>query len=161
MKFVDSKGREYDPSITLATQIALKKLGVDLMGHFDGRLWENLADDPELLVNVLAESVSESMIKNNVDAVEFAKSLGGDSLDAATTALRDAITDFFPPLQRAAAKKLIEKSDTVMKMAAGQMDKAIDNLTPEAILASMNSSGTRLGSQVSAQASSIASDSEN
>ena len=54
MKFTDKKGREYDCVVTVATAIAFKKLGVNLMGTFDGKLWEQLAEDPELLVNVLA-----------------------------------------------------------------------------------------------------------
>lgn len=161
MKFTDKKGREYDCVITLATAITLKKMGVDLSGHLTGDIWEKLGNDLELLVNVLAASVADSLESLKIDEVEFAKSLGGDSLENATIALRDAITDFFPPRQRAAGKKLAEKSDAVMNLESERMLKAIDNLTPEALLASMTSSGLKPESSDSSQANSTDSGSVN
>ena len=161
MKFRDSKGREHDCLVTLSTSIAFKKLGVDLMGHFDGKLWEQLANDPELLVNVLAESIKDSMIAHNIDAVELARSLGGDTLEKATIALREAIADFSPPLQRAAMKKLIEKADQVQAIATGRIMKELDSLDPQTILNSLNLSGDKPESSVSLPASSTKSVSAN
>ena len=143
MKFKDNQGREYDCVVTIATAIAFKKLGVNLMGNFDGKLWQQLADDPELLVNVLAESVRGSLESLKIDEAEFARSLGGDSLEAASFALRDAIADFSPPLQRAAMKKLISKSDAAQNLAAERMMKAIEAITPESLLTSLDSVGSK------------------
>jgi hypothetical protein len=159
VKFSDKRGREYDCVVTIATAIKFKKLGVNLMGSFDGKLWEQLADDPELLVNVLAESVRGSLDEMNVTEEEFARSLGGDSLESASLALRQAIADFSPPLQRAAMKKLIEKSDQAQQMAAERMLKAIDDLTPESLLNSLNSAGNKLESSDSHQETLTQSDS--
>lgn len=161
MQFNDQLGRVYECNVTLATAIAFKKLGVDLMQTFDGKLWEQLAGDPELLVNVLAESVRGSLTAMNITDQSFAEALGGDSLEAATVALRDAIADFSPPLQRAAMKNLIEKSNAVQKLAADQLNRALDQLTPETIFASLSGSTSNQESSGSSQVSSVASVPEN
>ena len=161
MKFSDKKGREYDCVVTIATAISFKKLGVDLMGSFDGKLWEQLASDPELFVNVLAESVRSSLQDMKVTEEEFAQSLGGDSLEAASLALRDAIADFSPPLQRGAMKKLILKSDQAQQLAAERMMAAIDDLTPESLLNSLTSAGSKPELSESVPGTSTQSDSAN
>lgn len=143
MKFTDTKGREYDCFVSVATAIEFKKLGVNLMGHFDGKLWKQLAEDPELFVNVLVASVRGSMESQGVTEEDFARSLGGDSLEQASIALRDAIADFSPPLQRAAMKKLIEKADAVQELAGQRIMNAIETLTPEQILTLSSSAGDK------------------
>ncbi len=136
MKFLDTKNREYECRVTVADAIELKKMGLNLMGHFDGSIWQKLGDDLELLVNAIALTVRSQIESNKIDAAEFARCLGGDGLEAATMSLRDAITDFSPPSQRAAIKKLFEKYDVAMQVISSQQLTAIERLTTEQILTS-------------------------
>jgi hypothetical protein len=138
VKFLDTKNREYECRVTVADAIELKKMGLDLMGHFNGSIWQTLADDLELLVNAIALTVRSQIEANKIDAAEFARCLGGDGLEAATISLRDAITDFSPPSQRAALKKLFEKTDVAMQVMSSQQLTAIEQLTTELILTSLS-----------------------
>lgn len=160
--FKDIKGRKYDCIVTAATAIALKKkYQINLAGHFDGTLYQQLGDDPELLVNVIAETVVVSMKALEVTAEDFGQSLDGDALDSAVNALHEALTDFSPPRQRAAFRKVTEKFKTVQELQWDQVDEKINNLTSDEILTLWNSSGAKPVSRESSQASSTASTSEN
>jgi hypothetical protein len=138
LKFLDVKNREYECRVSVADAIELKKMGLDLMGHFDGSIWQKLAEDLELLVNAIALTVRNQMEAYQIDAAEFARCLGGDGLEAATMSLRDAITDFFPPSQRTALKNLFVKTDAAMTVMSSQQLAAIDGLTTEQILTSLS-----------------------
>jgi hypothetical protein len=141
LKFLDTKNREYECRVTVADAIELKKMGLNLMGHFDGSIWKKLEEDLELFINAIALTVRSQIEANNIDAAEFARCLGGDGLAAATISLRDAITDFSPPSQRAALKKLFEKTDVAMEAINSQQLKEIERLTTEQmeqILTSLN-----------------------
>ncbi len=161
MNFTDQKNRVYECKVTLATAIQFKKLGIDLMQAFDGKLWEQLATNPELLVNVLALSVKASLDKMAIDEQEFAESLGGDSLESATKALMDAIADFSPPLQRAAMRKLIQKTNAVEQLAGEDLNKKLDQVTPQMIFDSLNGSTNKPESSTSHPANSNSSGPEN
>jgi hypothetical protein len=138
LRFLDTKNREYECRVTVADAIELKKMGLDLMGCFDGSIWQKLEEDLELLVNAIALTVRSQIDANKIDAAEFARCLGGDGLYAATISLRDAITDFSPPSQRAALKRLFEKTDVAMQVVSSQELTAIERLTTEQILTSLN-----------------------
>ena len=157
VNFTDQKSRVYECKVTLSTAIALKKMGIDLMGAFDGKLWEQLAADPALLLDVLAVSVKSSLESMNITEAEFAESLGGDSLESATKALMDAIADFSPPLQRAAMRKLIQKTAAVEKLAGEEINRKLDQVTPQMIFDSMNGSTNKLESSTSLPVSSATS----
>lgn len=154
MSFKDSKGREYDCKVSLATAIELKKIGVDIGHHLDGKLWQQLSEDPALLVTTLAMACADSLKSHGIDEMELASSLDGDSLDAASEALLDAITDFSPPRVRAAIRKVMDKSNQAMNLATDRLNQAVDSLTPEQLLTSFNSSGDRPESSDSSQANS-------
>ncbi|MBV5344133.1 MAG: hypothetical protein JZU63_00600 [Rhodoferax sp.] len=161
MKFTDLKNREYECRVTVADAIELKKMGLDLMDHFDGAIWQKLADDLELLVNAIALTVRSQIEGHKIDPAEFARCLGGDGLEFATMSLWEAITDFSPPSQRTALRKLIEKTDAAKTIAASQLLDVIDRMTPEQILTSLNPVTNAQGSPGSSQVNSVESPIEN
>lgn len=137
--FRDKQGREFRCRVSAATAIVLKKdLGINLLDHFDGSLWQRLATDPELLVDVLFEITRESRDELGiVDGGAFARLLDGDVLEAAGEAMRAAIVDFIPPRQRAAFRKLLEKSKAVEMVTIEKMEAAVDGMTIEALTAAI------------------------
>lgn len=137
--FRDKQGREFRCRVSAATAITLKKeLSINLLDHFDGSLWQRLATDPELLVNVLFEITRESREEFGiVDGGAFARLLDGDVLEAAGEAMRAAIVDFIPPRQRAAFRKLLEKSKAVELVTIEKMEAAVDGMTIEGLTAAI------------------------
>lgn len=162
MKFKDSKGREYDCFVSAATAIRFKKeYQINLADHFTGDLWKRFADDPELLVNCLADACAGSITTLNVTPQDFANSLDGDAFSSAIDALQGAITDFSPPRQRAAFTNLMNKTQAALDLEMDRLDERVAALTPEEILTSLNSSGSKPESSDSNPANSTASPSEN
>lgn len=142
-KFTDLKGREHSVEITLATAITLKKdLGVDI-GNVNAI--DKISGDWETLVNVLCVACRASFETHGLKTPEdVAECLGGDVLDAAATALWDAMADFFPPLKRQAFRGMLDKSKEVEALARKQIEQELKDVTPEAILAmSSNLAGSK------------------
>lgn len=101
--FKDGTGTEWTIHLTVGVlERVRREAGVDLMEAATGDLWQHLADDPAILVKVLASACVPSESR-----VAFADSMRGDALDAGLAALARDILDFFPGLSRLrAAEKL-------------------------------------------------------
>ena len=140
MSFRDVNGREYLCVVNLATVISLKQRhGININDIGQGDLLTRIANDPELLVNMLWACCEGSAKSLGVDEIQFAQSLGGDSLESAIDSMLDAIILFFPPLKRGAMTRLMDKSRQVQRLASERAMTAIEELTPEQILTSYNS----------------------
>lgn len=146
MSFRDSSGREFVCVVNLSTVIELKRRhGINVNDIGQGDLLARIANDPELLVNMLWTCCEGSAKSLGFDEIQFAQSLGGDSLENAVDAMLDAIILFFPPLKRGAMMKLIEKGRLVQRLASERAMTAIEALTPEQILTSYSSAGSKAG----------------
>lgn len=130
MTFTDSQGRKFESVVTLATVIALKKIGVNVN---DPQLMTVLADDPEKLVNTLYLSCKKSADALGVSDEKFGELLDGDTLEQAVNALWEAIASFSPPPQRAALRKIWSKTQELVTAEMNIVNAQIDGMTLESL----------------------------
>lgn len=106
-KFLDSSGREWSLNVTIGDAKRIKSnLSVDLLDH---RQITELAGDPYKLADVIYSLCGSQAKAAGVTDEQFGEGLAGDAIDDATTALLEAITDFFPKRQRPALISLLAK----------------------------------------------------
>jgi hypothetical protein len=143
--FRDMKGRLWEAHLTIGMVKRIKAMtGVDLYEAKDNKFTfaEKVLGDPITAVDVLFVILKDQADKIGVTDEEFGRSLGGDSLGAALTALWEAIIDFFPdPTVRQALRDLKEASDKMRVAALEKVHEYLEKLDPEALLSQlMNSS---------------------
>ena len=133
-KFKDNAGREWTVAIEGVSGLerVAKQADVRLDRLFDDELagLTALARDPIKLVSVLWVMVEEQAQKTGLTAEQFGRSLGGDSLEAATTALIEAVADFSPSRQRKMIQALTAKSNEVADAQATAIMAAIATIDP-------------------------------
>jgi hypothetical protein len=100
--FADNKSRTWALSLDVASLKRVRDmLGVDLrFAAFGGPLLLRLADDAELLVNVLYVLCKDQADTRGVSDEDFGRGLVGEAIAAATNALVMALADFMPPARR-------------------------------------------------------------
>lgn len=116
-EFTDSKGRVWPIRFTAPKLEAIRKRHGVQLTSWDAPPFERLAADPELLVNVLWDSVTREA-HPDVEAESFAEALDGDVLGLASEALMEAVTDFFPPSKRSLRRSLLAKAAAIDAEAA-------------------------------------------
>lgn len=134
--FKDEQGRPWDLCINVGTLKTVRtQAKIDLLDIENGSLFEDLANDPVKLGDVLWVLCEQQATKQNVTDEEFGRSLAGDSLSDASDALMEEIIDFFPKPRREMLKKLIAKTREVgleqEKKNLEAFDKMIENITVE------------------------------
>lgn len=103
--FKDSQGREWFLNVNTGTVKNVRAArDVDLLDT-TGEVYERLADDPVLLVDVLWLLCQEQAQKVGLTDAQFGEGLVGDAIEDATTALMGAIADFTPSRKRAVVLK--------------------------------------------------------
>lgn len=134
-KFTDLKGREFTCVITLSTMQELRDdLKVDIGNINDGKLFDQLSLDDELLVNVLGIVCKGSIAAHGiVDAKDMAEGLGGDTLDSANDAFWEAVADFTRPRKRKLLRELIEKSKEVEAAAVNRVSAELAEMDPATV----------------------------
>lgn len=114
-KFTDARQRTWVVALDVQTAKRVKTtLGVDLLDVGNGELYARLASDPETIVDVLHCLLQDDCQRLQIDAVEFARGLCGDVLDAASAALLEALCDFFPSRRRALLKTAATKTQILL-----------------------------------------------
>ena len=110
-QFQDTADREWNLDITIGVARKIKQeLKVDLSRIVDGKVFIELSCNRETLAGVLWLLVESQAERAGVTPEDFATSLGGDALDAAMDALREAIIRFTPRHQREAVRALFDKT---------------------------------------------------
>ena len=144
-KFKDLKGREWP---VLITTDAVKRVrseceGLDLLAVADGKLFERLLADPVLLVDALWAvcKPAAAALTPPVTADDFGSAMGGDAIDTGTTALLEAVTDFFRSGQRATFKAALAKVLQAEGIATARAQKAVEAIDVEALLAQQSTPG--------------------
>lgn len=154
-KFTDSAGREWIVSVTVgAIKRAREYADFDLLAATEKpALMEKLASDPCLLVNVIYAVCQRQAETAGVTDEQFGEALVGDFIEAASVALLQALTDFFPGPKRRLLQKAVEKlaeltalrehkamqvlddPDTILRISRAmdeqsnrQLDRALENL---------------------------------
>jgi hypothetical protein len=84
-------------------------LNINLLEAIEGKLLERLITDPVLLCDILFVVIQPQAITHGISDEDFGRSLGGDVLDVATTALLEELVDFFPSAKRTVFRKALAK----------------------------------------------------
>jgi len=135
--FTDNTARAWTVSLNVGTLKRVRDLcKVDLMQAVEGKLVEKLIADPVLLCDVLFAVCKEEADKRQVPDEEFGRCLGGDTLDAATTALLEELVDFFPQRRREVLKKALDKMNKLQEKSvkaamvfldSPELDRRVEN----------------------------------
>lgn len=109
--FTDHAGRVWTISIHVTAVKRCRALaGVDLYGLVDEKFegLSKLLGDPCGLVDVLYVLCKDEADRLGVSDEDFGRGLGGDSLERATAAFLEELTDFFPdPRVRAGMRRVM------------------------------------------------------
>ena len=124
--FKDNADRTWTVTISVdAIKRMRSLLDVDLMGVVDGDLLERLVSDPVLLCDVIYALCKRDADAHGVSAEEFGRAMGGDAIDAATTALLEELVGFFPSRRRAVLAKALEKLKGLEAMALSAAEERL------------------------------------
>jgi hypothetical protein len=107
--FTDEAGREWNLRLDYSAVRQIRKsLGVDLIDlKGQGAAFARMADDLELLVNVLYLALADQCAAKGITDEEFGRGLAGEAFQEAANALQEAAISFLPPPDREAARRLL------------------------------------------------------
>ena len=126
--FNDNSGKNWSVSLNVDAIKRVRTLvDVDLMQAVGGKLLERLTTDPVLLCDVLYAVCKAEADAKNVTDEEFGRALGGDAIDAATTALLEELVDFFPQAKRRVLGKAMGKLKTLQARALEVAELHLDS----------------------------------
>jgi NAD/NADP transhydrogenase alpha subunit len=130
--FKDADGREWTVTVNVGTVKKLRALGCDIMAE-DGGGINSLASDPVALAEAIWMVCEEQGQKRSITDSMFYSSLGGDSIEAATDAMINAIIDFFPSARKRLLQKAMDKSRTLKSEMIRRAEKKIDEMGLESV----------------------------
>ncbi len=127
-EFTDNADRVWTVEINVtAVKRVRDLLGVDLLSIVDdGKLLGRLTTEPVLLVDVIYVLCKPQADTLEVSDEDFGRAMGGDSLEAATTALLEELVAFFPTKRRRLLKRALAKFEEVetkvLELAEAKLD---------------------------------------
>lgn len=159
-KFKDHGGQEWTISLD-APQIAKLRAEAEInLASLDGKVYDDLAEDPVKLVEVLWVLCSDEASRRSpaIDYVKFAQGLRGDALELACDALVEAITDFFPQRKREMLTAIASKNKKIREIGIQKiMDQINDPKLEERVIAELDGRIERAVNSVLTQSSSATS----
>ena len=125
--FNDNAGRTWVLSVNVDSIRRVKALlGVNLLDAVGGDLVERLAADPILLCDVIYVLCKPQADQEKVSDQDFGRSMAGDAIEHATTALLDDLVDFFPGQRRRLLAKGMDRMRSLetaaVKMGEAELD---------------------------------------
>lgn len=131
--FTDTSGRVWSLVLNVDVIRRVRSLtSINLLDAVDGQLIERLITDPILLCDILFAVVQPEAQQKSVSDVDFGRALGGDVLDAATTALLEELVDFFPSAKRELLRKALRKLRQLEEIALQTAHQKLDSPELEA-----------------------------
>jgi hypothetical protein len=125
--FTDNSGRTWELMIDVPTLRRVKQItGVNLSSILKPGGSDALTD-PVTLADVLYVVCQPAADAANVSDEDFGRSLRGDAIDAAGTALLEAVADFMPPDRGALIHKSIARACLASKVALAQAVQILDS----------------------------------
>lgn len=126
--FIDNAARNWTVQVNVDAIKRVRDLaGVNLLEVVDGKLLEKLTSDPILLCDVIyALCKPEADIRTVTDR-DFGRSMGGDAIDQATTALLEELVDFFPSARRQVLAKAMAKLKKLQTTAMAAVEARLDS----------------------------------
>jgi hypothetical protein len=126
--FNDNAGRTWTVTINVDAIKRVKSLlSVNLLEAVEGKLLERLVSDPVLLCDVIYAVCKPEADAKGVSDEDFGRSMAGDAIDLATTALLEELVDFFPQQRRRLLRKALEKLRKLESMALTAAETRLDS----------------------------------
>lgn len=126
--FTDNTGRTWTLVINVDAVRRVRALAqVNLMDAVEGKLIERLVSDPVLLCDVIYAVAKPEADANQITDEEFGRSMAGDAIDNATTALLEELVDFFPRDRRRLLSKALQKLQKLNLMAVQAVEQRLDS----------------------------------
>lgn len=124
--FNDKEDREWALDLNITTLKRVRDLcGVNLAAY-SGNLYRQIAEDPVLLCNIIFAMCRDRFEELGLTEDQFGAAMGGDTIDAATTALLEEIRDFCPsPARRKLLGELLEKGKAIEEKAFAELEAQI------------------------------------
>jgi hypothetical protein len=153
--FSDNAARTWTVQVNVDAIKRVRDLAqVNLLEVVDGKLLERLISDPILLCDVIYALCKPEADTKSVTDVDFGRSMAGDAIDAATTALLEELVGFFPQGRRAVLAKALSKLRALEAAALKAVDVRLDSPELEKRLqAELNKLGTWSGTAPESSAS--------
>lgn len=110
--FTDSNGREWVFTIDVAAIKRMRDIaGVDILSNSNAEnsAFLQMAENPVMLVDAIYAVCKKEVEARGMDQETFSAGITGDVIESATSALLDAIIDFFPTARRNVLKTALEK----------------------------------------------------
>ncbi len=150
--FRDAAGREWTIAVNVGAIKRVMKAPIEYLGEPvkvnllelvdpDGALLKKVVAYPPLVCDIAYALCKPQCDEKNVTDEEFGRAMAGDVLEEVLDLLLEETVDFFPKARRAVLQKVLTKSRTFARraqeltearLAAGELDRAIDEvLQPE------------------------------
>ena len=126
--FNDNAGRAWTVTVNVDAIKRVKSLlAVNLMEAVEGKLLERLVSDPVLLCDVIYAVCKPEADAKSIGDEDFGRSMAGDAIDLATTALLEELCDFFPKGRRRLLRKALEKLKKLESIALTAAETRLDS----------------------------------
>jgi hypothetical protein len=126
--FCDNAARTWTVQINVDAIKRVRDLAkVNLLEVVEGKLLEKLIADPVLLCDVIYCLCKAEADSKGVSDVDFGKAMGGDVIDAATTALLEELVNFFSPAKRRVLAKALAKLRILESAALAAVETRLDS----------------------------------
>lgn len=130
--FKDTEGREWLVTLNTAQVKRVKqRLGINLADPQESDVLHKLAD-AITLVDVLYVLVEKQAKERSVSDESFGEALGGDTLESASTAILEALCDFFPRARRMMMRKVLAEVESQRVKAIELLERDGDELIRKA-----------------------------
>jgi hypothetical protein len=145
--FTDALGRSWTIEITVTSLKRIRALsGIDLLEAISGTLLDRLVTDPVLLGDVLYAAIKPQADERKITDEDFGRSLAGDTIDTATSALLEEFVSFFPMPRRRVLEKVLAKLAAWRAQAITVAEARIDDpMLEQTVQAALAKPGTLSG----------------
>lgn len=133
--FTDKTGEKWNLDLNIGTAKRLSAdCGVNLLDALKVKEnssaaseIERIAEDPELLVNVLYSLCQDQVKEKNLSDFDFGCRFDGAAIENASDALMEEIINFSPPMRKKALTKIYQMSRNLMGEMEGKVDKILES----------------------------------
>lgn len=130
-EFVDEAGRKWSLRVDVnALRKVRSKRGIDLAKIIGSQEELNkLIDDPCLWVDIIWDLIEQQASTQQVTPQMFGEALAGDAFESASSALLEAIIDFFPAGRREILRRLLAKVRQYESKQIENLSEKVESLT--------------------------------
>jgi len=149
-QFIDTKNRPWVLKVTIGKIRKIRDtLGIDINDALDPTktIIDNMANDPVLMFDVIYLCCEEQLAQKGVSLEDFSESISGDTIVGASSALVNAILDFFPGGKTEVIRESLALKEKMMKRIKKKAMKSLTNLTDQDLENAIDKMADQLGKQ--------------